>query len=213
MRARGFAGAAVAGFVAAVLAVAPAHALTTISAGHVDAIDVDWTGSGLTLDLHDGTVNPGVDRDPADVVLNAVPASKTTVPSNSAFSFLGNPGDPVWILPQTQRSGILWPGFSTEGVPSGALSGNTVNVRLVSASGPADVSVYNNNAFGSPTVWFDSGNGLPDNRSFTVNTHAHANWAFEAAGTYTVVFEVTATTSGGTTVSSGQKTYTFTVQP
>jgi surface-anchored protein len=213
VKARGFAGTLVAGFVAAVLTVSPAHAVTTISDGHVDAVDVDWTGSALTLDLLDGTVTPAVERQPAAVVLNAVSASKTTVPSNSAYAFLGTPGSPVWILPQTQRTGIVWPGFNTEGVPSGALSGNTVTVKVISVSGPADFSVYTTNALGTPTVWFDSGNGLPDTRSIAINTHAHANWAFEAAGTYTVVFEVTATTTGGTAITTGQQTYTFTVQP
>nr|WP_202886588.1 choice-of-anchor M domain-containing protein [Kribbella sandramycini] len=203
----------VAGVAATVLAVTPAFALTTISSGHVDAIDVDWTGSALTLDLRDGTVTPAVDRAPADVVLNAVSASKTTVPSGSAYSFLGAPGDPVWILPQTQATGIVWPGFSTEGVPSGVLSGNTVAVKLVSVSGPDDVAVYTTSSLGTPTIWFDSGNGLPDTRSLPINTHAHANWAFGAAGTYTAVFEVTATTTGGTAITTGQKTYTFTVQP
>jgi len=213
MKARGVAGALIAGFAATVLAVTPAFALTTISSGHVDAIDVDWTGSALTLDLRDGTVTPSVDRAPADVVLNAVSASKTTVPSSSAYSFLGAPGDPVWILPQTQVSNIVWPGFNTEGVPSGVLSGNTVSVKLVSVSGPDDVALYTTSSLGTPTVWFDSGNGLPDSRSIAINTHAHANWAFEAAGTYTLVFEVTATTSGGTAITTGQKSYTFTVQP
>lgn len=213
VRARRAVGAAVAGTVALLLTVTPAHALTTISAGHVDAVDVDWTGSALTLDLRDGTVTPAVDRAPADVVLNAVAASRTTVPSSSAYAFLGTPGSPVWILPQSQASGIVWPGFSTEGVPSGVLAGNAVTVRLVSVSGPAHVSVYTTSALGTPTVWFDSGNGLPDSRALPVNTHAHANWAFEAAGTYTAVFEVTATTSGGTGITTGQKTYTFTVQP
>ncbi|WP_083750807.1 choice-of-anchor M domain-containing protein [Kribbella sp. ALI-6-A] len=195
------------------LSVAPAHAATTISQGHVDALDVDWTGTALTLDLRDGTVTPAVDRNPADVVLNAVAASKTTVPSGSAYAFLGTPGSPVWILPQSQASAIVWPGLSTEGVPSGALQGNTVNVRLVSATGPAGVSLYTTSSLGTPTVWYDSGNGLPDNRSFPVNTHAHANWAFEAAGTYTLVFEATATTAAGAAVTTGQKAYTFTVQP
>ncbi|WP_329792106.1 TIGR03769 domain-containing protein [Lentzea sp. DG1S-22] len=62
-------------------------------------------------------------------------------------------------------------------------------------------------------MWFDSGNGLPDSRSFAVNTHAHANWAFEAVCTYTAVFEVTATKATGGAVTSGQKSCTFTVQP
>jgi surface-anchored protein len=212
VKARILAGAATAALVT-VLSVAPAYAVTTISQGHVDALDVDWTGSALTLDLRDSTVTPAVDRNPADVVLNAVAASKTTVPSNSAYAFLGTPGSPVWILPQTQVSTIVWPGFNTEGVPSGALQGNSVTVRLVSATGPADVSVYTTSSLGSPTVWFDSGNGLPDTRAFAINTHAHANWAFEAAGTYTLVFEATGTTTAGAAISTGQQTYTFTVQP
>ncbi len=124
VKGRVFAGAATAALVT-LLSVSPAHALTTISQGHVDAVDVDWTGSALTLDLRDGTVTPNVDRNPADVVLNAVSASKTTVPSGTAYSFLGTPGSAVWILPQTQVSSIVWPGFNTEGVPSGALQGNT----------------------------------------------------------------------------------------
>lgn len=190
-----------------------AHAAVTISAGHVDAIDIDWTGSTLTLDLRDDTVSPSVDRDPSTVTLVAVPASRTTVPANSAYSFLGTPGSPVWILPQSQSSGILWPGTSTEGVPSGVLQNNTLSLKLVSVTGPADVSVYTTSSFGTPTVWFDSGNGLPDTRSLAVTTHAHANWAFEAAGSYTVVFEATATTATGGAVSTGQRSYTFTVQP
>lgn len=212
MKARLLAGAATAA-VLTVLQVLPAHALTTISQGHVDAVDVDWTGSALTLDLRDSTVTPAVDRAPADVVLNAVSASKTTVPSGAAYSFLGTAGSPVWIVPQTQASTIVWPGFNTEGVPSGALQGNNLSVKLVSVTGPAQVSLFTTNSFGTPTVWYDSGNGLPDTRTFAINTHAHANWAFEAAGTYTVTFEATGTTAAGAAVTTGQKTYTFTVQP
>ncbi|RDI35300.1 choice-of-anchor M domain-containing protein [Lentzea flaviverrucosa] len=195
------------------LATGTAQAAVTISQGHVDALDIDWTGSSLTLDIRDHTVSPAIDRDPSTVTLNAVTASKTTVPSSSAYAFLGSPGSPVWILPQSQASGILWPGFSTEGVPTGALQGNSVTAKLISVTGPAHFSTYTTNAFGTPTVWFDSGNGLPDSRALTINTHSHANWAFEAAGTYTLVFEVTATTSAGAAVSAGQKSYTVTVQP
>lgn len=191
----------------------PAQAAVTISAGHVDVLDIDWTGTALTLDLRDDTVTPAVDRNPADVTLRVVTAARTTVPSGSAWSFLGAAGSPVWILPQSQRAGIVWPGWSTDGVPSGALQNNTVTLKLVSVTGPDDVSVYTTNAFGSPTVLFDSGNGLPDTRTINVGTHAHANWAFEAAGTYTVGFEVTATKAGGGTLTTGVKTYTFTVDP
>lgn len=197
----------------ALLTTGTAHAAVTLSAGHVDVIDVDWTGSALTLDLRDGTTSPAVDRDPSTVTLHAVPASKSTVPSGSAYSFLGAPGSTFWVLPQNQVGGILWPGLDTGGVPSGVLLNNTMTVKLVSLTGPADFSVYTTGFGGAPTVWFDSGNGLPDSRALAINSHAHANWAFEAAGTYTAVFEVTATKAAGGAVTTGQKSYTFTVQP
>lgn len=212
MRIRALAAAALAAGLT-LLATGTAQAAVTISQGHVDALDIDWTGSVLTLDVRDHTVSPAVDHDPSTVTLDAVSASRTTVPSSAAYSFLGSPGSPVWILPQSQAAGILWPGFSTEGVPTGVLQNNNVTAKLISVTGPADFSTYTTNAFGSPTVWFDSGNGLPDSRTVTVNSHSHANWAFEAAGTYTLVFEVTATTSAGAAVSTGQKSYTVTVQP
>lgn len=212
MRTRALAAAALAAGLT-LLATGTAQAAVTISQGHVDALDIDWTGSALTLDIRDHTASPAVDLDPSTVTLEAVPASKKTVPASSAYAFLGSPGSPVWILPQSQASGILWPGFSTEGVPTGVLQNNSVTAKLISVTGPADFSTYTTNSFGSPTVWFDSGNGLPDSRTVSVNSHSHANWAFEAAGTYTLVFEVTATTSSGTAVSTGQKSYTLTVQP
>lgn len=95
----------------------------------------------------------------------------------------------------------------------GAFQNDRVDVRLVSVTGPAPFAVYTVNSFGTPTVVVDSADGLPD--GFVVNraTHAHANWAFRAAGTYTLVFEVTATTTGGAAVSSGPVSYTFVVEP
>ncbi|WP_165554440.1 hypothetical protein [Kribbella capetownensis] len=40
-----------------------------------------------------------------------------------------------------------------------------------------------------------------------------ASTADTAAGTYTAVFEATATTAGGAAITTGQKTNNFTVQP
>jgi surface-anchored protein len=60
-------------------------------------------------------------------------------------------------------------------------------------------------------VLFDSGDGLPDTRPVTTGSHAHANWAFGNAGTYTVTFQVSGTLTNGTTISD-EATYTFIVQ-
>jgi surface-anchored protein len=174
-----------------------------ISTGHVDVIDVDYASGALTVQA---LVN-GVERDPATVELVVLNGARTTVPSNSAYSFLGAPGDPVWILPQTQNTNLLWPGWNATDVPSGVFQ--SLQMSLTSVTG-GELAIYTT-GLGSPTVLFDNGNGLPDTRSLAAGAHTHANWAFSSAGTYTVTFRVSGTLTNGTTVSD-DATYTFTVQ-
>lgn len=178
-----------------------------VSTGHVDVVDVDYAAGALTVQA---LVN-GVERDPATVELVVRSAAKTTVPNNPAYSFLGAPGDPVWILPQTQNTSLLWPGWNSTDVPSGVFQSNTLQMSLTSVTG-GELAIYTT-SFGNPTVLFDSddGDGLPDARPLATGAHTHANWAFSSAGTYTVTFRVSGTLTNGTTVSD-DATYTFTVQ-
>ncbi|XVU28781.1 choice-of-anchor M domain-containing protein [Actinoplanes sp. CA-054009] len=202
--------------VAALLALAliPAAASpVTLTAGHVDVLDVDYASGALSLTVNDGTGGTDVERDPADVVLQVPAAAKVAVPSGSGWSFLGAPGATAWVLPQANTAGLLWAGWNTLEIPSGVLQGNSVTFKLTSVSGPGAVSVYTVSA-GTPTKLYDSGDGLPDSRTVARNVHAHANWGFTQAGTYTVAFEVTgrlATT--GATITTGAKAFTFTVLP
>lgn len=177
-----------------------------ISTGHVDVVDVDYASGALTVQA---LVN-GVERDPATVELVVKNAAKTTVPNSSAYSFLGAPGDPVWILPQTQNANLLWPGWNATDVPGGTFQSNTLQMSMTSVTG-GELAIYST-GLGGPTVLFDNGNGLPDTRPLAVGAHTHANWAFSSAGTYTVTFRVSGTLTNGTTVFD-DATYTFTVQP
>ncbi|SNY61458.1 choice-of-anchor M domain-containing protein [Paractinoplanes atraurantiacus] len=196
------------------LALTPsAAAPMTLTSGHVDVLDVDYASGGLSLTVNDGTGGTEVERDPADVVLSVPAAAKVTVPSGAAWSFLGGAGETAWVLPQASTAGLLWAGWNTLEIPSGVLQGNSVTVKLSSVSGPGAVSVYTVSA-GTPTKLYDSGDGLPDSRTVARNVHAHANWGFTRAGTYTVAFEVTGKLAGtGATVTTGAKAFTFTVLP
>jgi surface-anchored protein len=177
-----------------------------ISAGHVDVVDVDYAAGVLNVQLLDGG---GVEHDPAAVELQVLPGARTTVPANAAYSFLGAPGDPVWILPQTQNVNLLWAGWNSTDVPAGVFQSNTMQLSLISVTG-GELAVYTN-GIGGPTVLFDNGNGLPDTRALATGAHTHANWAFSSAGTYTVTFRVSGTLTTGAIVSD-DATYTFTVQ-
>lgn len=176
-----------------------------ISTGHVDVVDVDYASGALTVQA---LVN-GVERDPATVELVVLNGARTTVPNNAAYSFLGAPGDPVWILPQTQNANLLWPGWNATDVPSGVFQANTLQLSLTGVTG-GELAIYSTGLSG-PTVLFDNGNGLPDVRSLAIGAHTHANWAFSSAGTYTVTFQISGTLTNGTTISD-DATYTFTVQ-
>jgi surface-anchored protein len=197
---------AAAGITAAIMVGAAGTASAEpISTGHVDVVDVDYASGALTVQA---LVN-GVERDPATVELVVLNGAKTTVPNNAAYSFLGAPGDPVWILPQTQNANLLWPGWNSTDVPSGVFVSNSLQMSLTSVTG-GELAIYTT-SLGSPTVLFDNGNGLPDTRPLATGAHTHANWAFSSAGTYTVTFQVTGTLTNGTVVSD-DATYTFTVQ-
>ncbi len=187
---------------------------TVLSAGHADVFEVTLAGSALSVQIEDESVSPVTSRNPAQTLLQVRPAAQTAVPTPAGtFAFLGSPGAPVWILPQVQNPTLLWPGTSTERIPAGALQGNTVSWRIQSVTGPGGFHVYTTNGFGVPSVLFTTNTPFPQSTTLTVPSHAHHNWAFGAAGTYTVVMRADATLANGTPVSSGPVTYTFRVGP
>ncbi|MEU4095858.1 choice-of-anchor M domain-containing protein [Streptomyces sp. NPDC026673] len=193
------------------LVASPAQAATTLTSGHVDVVDVDYANGALKVNVLDGTGSTDVERSPGDVTFRVPLAAKhTNVPSTPAWSFLGT-GGTAWILPQTQASGLLWAGWNTTEVPAGVFQNNRVSFQLTNVTGPAGFSIYTASG-GTPTVLFDSGNGLPDTLNVNAGVHTHANWGFDAPGTYTVTFNVSGVlASTGATVSSGAQQFTFQV--
>jgi surface-anchored protein len=185
---------------------------TTIAAGHVDAFAVRLEGLGLAIYVRDstGAGNP-VWRPPGDVVLVAKPESRTSVPDNSQFSFLGPPGSPVWVLPQIQNPALLWPGWTTEEVENGAVAGNSIRWTLLSIQGPGGFALFSTDQFGTPAVLFNSTSGLPSSFNIAAGVHAHGNWAFKAAGRYILQVQASATLPSGAPVSANAA-LTFDIQ-
>lgn len=196
-------------------AVVPAHATVNLDVGHVDGAWVKYVSPNLQLWVGDHTSGSTVERAPADVLLVAKPASQQTVPASPNPACLGTAGNPVWILPQVQNANLLWLGWSAETIGSGVVDGNQVTLKLKSVTPPAGgvFCVYSKSGF-TTTKIFDSSDGITaaDTVAIPVGAtgHRHVNWAFTKSGSWTVVFEVTATV-GGVAKSSGDKTYTFSV--
>jgi surface-anchored protein len=190
---------------------AVANPVVVLEQGHVDAVDVHYEDGALQLHVHDETVDPSVERDPADVVLRVLPGAETVVPDDPAYGFLGRAGAPVWVLPQAQDPELLWPGLSTEELAPGVFAGDTVTLMLRRVRGPGALSVFTTDAIGAPTVLANSGDGTPDRLTLATGGHQHVNWGFTRAGVYRATFQAAATLADGTRVVSDPVVYTFQV--
>jgi putative ABC transporter-associated repeat protein len=154
-----------------------------------------------TIQVRDDQASPPVWRNVPDIVLHAVDRAKIQVPAGTEFAFLGSPGAEVWLLPQVQQSGILWPGWNTQdpSVVSGVRTPVVWTLRGV--DGPGTFVLFLTGSFGRPEVLFNSTQALPQQMNIPPNTHAHGNWAFTKPGVYRLSVQMSATTTGGQPVS------------
>ena len=177
---------------------------------HVDLIAPVYESGELELRAKVGTAADHTFHDPADVLVHVLPAAASTVPNGDTYAFLGTAGAPLWLIPETQNPEVVWAGWSTEELAAGTFAGDSVDMRLVGAEGPGTVEVFQTTGFGSITRIFSSEESLPA-RQQSVGQHVHANWAFSAEGSYTLSFEVSATTADGAAVTTGPVEYSFLV--
>jgi surface-anchored protein len=198
---------------ALVLAGLPAGAQTILSTEHVD-VGVNYADGEWDLHVHDETND--AEYEPGDVILRVNAAAQTTVPDNPLFNFLGAPGGPVWILPNTQNPDLLFLGIGAEELESGLFVGDSVTLRLHGLSGPGHFALFDFNSLGEPLALMNSRDGFSAADAFTVipGGHSDLNWAFSAPGLYTLSFEASGTLADGNRfTSSGPVDYTFEVVP
>lgn len=177
--------------------------------GHVDVVGIAFEDGAFNLHVHDE--EHGVEYAPSEVSLVAKPGSEIAVPDDPQYSFLGTAGARAWVLPQVQDPELLWAGIGAEEIEPGVFKDDALKLDVIGVTGPADLSIFTTDAFGAPTVLVDSGNGLPDRINTSAGAHLHANWAFEAAGTYKVKVKVCGTLAATGQQVSGVATYTFQV--
>ncbi|WP_237236709.1 choice-of-anchor M domain-containing protein, partial [Rothia nasimurium] len=188
-----------------------AAARTVLTVEHTDALAMALANGQLELFTYADL--PGAPRtrlDPTQTVFNLQDRAETRVSMPAGFDFLGAEGATIWLAPQTQAAGVLWPGWNTESIRPGELVGDALTLELVNTKAPegGSVEVFQSSPFGTQRV-FSSREKLPALQQ-PVGSHVHANWAFTATGTYELTFRASATRADGTPVSTEQ-TYTFVV--
>ncbi|MDB6040818.1 MAG: LPXTG-motif cell wall anchor domain protein [Verrucomicrobiales bacterium] len=185
-----------------------------LTIGHTD-LAINYSADANAWDVHVASDTLEQSWDADDLVLQVKGEAKITIPSNPKFSFLGDAGGPIWILPSAQDENLLYLGYGGDGIPDGVFAGNQVKVTLQDVSGPGNFFSYRVDGFGNPQVLFNSADGITSADVATVQAggDAHLNWAFTKAGDYSVTLEVSGTLAGtNTVVSSGPVTYSFVVE-
>ena len=150
-----------------------------------------------------------------DLVIRGSSDTKTVVPEDPSFSFLGAPGDPVNVLPQEESEGVIFLGIAGDEIESGVFQGDTVELKLVSSTGPGQVSLYAVDEFGSPSVFFNTADGISDSDAFPVNVggHSHQAWGFTQPGLYRVGLQASGELAGDGLASSSEVVeFTFDIQ-
>ncbi|MDR1428305.1 MAG: choice-of-anchor M domain-containing protein, partial [Bifidobacteriaceae bacterium] len=139
---------------------------TILNLGHVDIASL-ISGERLVTKIRDTTAE-GVAHateggaswhDPADVLLQLLPGSRTAVPAGGQWSFLGSPGSLLYQVTQTAQLGLLWPGWSTEAIGADATRVG-VDWTMTGISGPGEFALYEMGAFGQPRVLFSTRDGI-----------------------------------------------------
>lgn len=173
-----------------------------IDDGHVD-LGPRFVEGRWRFQLHDDTAQPMVWRALSDVVVAADDRVRTEVPDDPALRFLGEPGSDVWVLPQNQQPGVVWPGWSTQDDEVVERVSDPVTWTLDEVDGPGSMVLYLTSGLGEHQVVFSGGSapaaGDPGATSTEVpiDTHAHGSWVFTAPGAYRITMTMAATDVDG----------------
>lgn len=180
-----------------------------LSNGHLD-MGPRFDHGRWTVQIRDDTGDQAVWRNLSDVVLQANNYSRVTVPDDPDFAFLGRPGEEIWLLPQVQREGVLWPGWNSQDPTVAATVDREVTWRLNGVQGAGHFLLYLNEDFGAPKILFDSGKRFPQETGIEVDSHVHGNWVFSRPGTYLLNVQMKARTKAGA-VQDDRETLRFSV--
>lgn len=159
--------------------------------GHVDIL-AKHKADGFEISLKDDTRlidKKSVERPLNDVALVVGENTKQTrraAHQGAEFDFLGKQDDGFYHLPQSQRPGVIWPGYNTEAIDFNKIDGEvSLNLQPRDVPEGATWGTFIDGQLGDlPTVLSDSTkNDHSIESSFASHTHIH--WGFSKPGVYT----------------------------
>lgn len=175
---------------------------TEISSGHVD-MGPRFTDGKFQLMIHDDHAATPIWRSVDDVLYRGSDAARRQVPDDDRYSFVGaQPGEQVYVIPQTETKGVVWPGWTTQDPGLVQKTPRGVTLTLEQVQGPGQFTLYlENGNFSKPQVLWDSSKHEPQDIWVEKNTHTHANWVFTKPGAYLLKITARAELADGSVVS------------
>ena len=181
---------------------------------HNDALYGTRVGGDLTVMAVDGQQVVNQDdvcfRLPRDADPDGNEVSRIQIPDDGSLDFLGQPGDTVWLAPQSvdwaDNWRPIWSGLGAfdpahEGDPSAIPSNfedDLMHFDLTDIEGPGDVQIFFKNAISPAEIVFNSADPQARTVDYEVGAHGHFNWAFSKPGIYALTWQGRASLIDGT---------------
>lgn len=185
--------------------------------GHVDIL-AKHNADGFDISLKDDTRlidKKSVERALNEVALVVGDNTKETrraAHQGAEFDFLGKQDDGFYHLPQTQRPGVIWPGYNTEAIDFNKIDGDvSLNLQPRDVPEGATWGTFIDGRLGeAPTVLSDSTkNDHSIESSFASHTHIH--WGFSKPGVYIFDANYSAKAKDGREMKSESQEFVITV--
>ena len=186
----------------------------TVDHGHVDLGLQVIDGQAQFMARDDSGEKP-VWRELDDVVFNVGDNAQLTLPEDEAFSFVGaDPGEQVWVVPQTELAEVPWLGWNTQAPSLADNVDRGLTMDYLGHQGPGEFSLFlQNGGFEPPQLLWSTKDSATDGFWVDLGTHTHANWVFTEPGIHQVRVRMTGDGIGESAGSevSAEATLTFAV--
>lgn len=178
----------------------------TLDRGHIDAFYVSAANGKAVLQLMEDVTGHRVIREAETVLLRVKESALGTV--------RGAPkGTPSrgYVLPLTQRSDLIWPGWDTNRTSTSGYS--DVSIKVTKVTGPGTVSLYTQGDWGAwAPILTSKRYKLPGTIREPRPAHTHAQWVFSKKGIYKLTAHAVATNPAtGRSLKTASHTYVFQV--
>lgn len=181
------------------------HSSVEINHGHVDIgpriLDGKWQ-----LISRDDSVNPSTWRSLDKMVFKMSDKSIQELPQGEQYAFTGaKPGQKVWVIPQVEKAGVPWLGWSTQSPKVVNEVNGQIKITFEGHQGDGYLTVFTQDGnFSAPRLLWDSHKKTAQAINIDTNTHTHMNWVFTKPGIHLVRISMSATLKDGKEVTDSR---------